>query len=279
MRKLPTRLLITFAGLLMVLPTAAAATSQGNDRPDRPGQPLRVLTYNIHHGAGTDGVLDLERIAKVIENSGADLVGLQEVDNHWSERSNWVNQSAWFAARLKMHYAYAANLDLPPLNPGEPRRQYGTAVLSKNPIKDFKNTLLPLYPTGEQRGLSVAAIKIRGVYLRLANTHLTSNNNAERLEQAKKVVELLDNSKLPTILVGDLNARPDAPEIGTLTKVWRDTWAEVGVGPGYTIEADNPTARIDYLLHTRQGIESLSSAVISTNGSDHLPVVATYNLR
>lgn len=278
MRKLPARVLATFAGLLMVLPTAADATSRGSDRPDRPGQPLKVLTYNIHHGAGTDGVLDLERIAKVIEDSGADLVGLQEVDNHWSERSNWVNQPAWFAARLKMHYAYAANLDLLPLHPGEPRRQYGTAVLSKNPIKDFKNTLLPLYPTGEQRGLSVAAIKIRGVYLRLANTHLTSNNNAERLEQAKKVVELLDDSKVPTILVGDLNAKPAAPEIATLTKVWRDTWAEVGVGPGYTIEADNPTARIDYLLHTRK-VEPLSSAVITTNGSDHLPVVAAFTLR
>jgi endonuclease/exonuclease/phosphatase family metal-dependent hydrolase len=178
-----------------------------------------------------------------------------------------------------MHYAYAANLDLPPLHPGEPRRQYGTAVFSKNPIKDFKNTLLPLYPTGEQRGLSVAAIKIRGVYLRLANTHLTSNNNAERLEQSKKVVELLDDSKIPTILVGDLNARPTAPEITTLTKVWRDTWAEIGVGPGYTIEADKPTARIDYLLHTRQGVEPLSSAVITTNGSDHLPVVATFTLK
>jgi endonuclease/exonuclease/phosphatase family metal-dependent hydrolase len=265
MRKLPTRVLATFAGLLMVLPTAADATSRGSDRP---GQPVRVLTYNIHHGAGTDGVLDLERIAKVIEDSGADLVGLQEVDN----------QPAWFAARLKMHYAYAANLDLPPLHPGEPRRQYGTAVLSKNPIKDFKNTLLPLYPAGEQRGLSVAAIKIRGVYLRLANTHLTSSNNAERLEQAKKVVELLDDSLLATILVGDLNARPTAPMLGTLTKVWRDTWTEVGVGPGYTIEADNPTGRIDYLLHSRK-VEPLSSAVITTNGSDHLPVVATFTLR
>jgi endonuclease/exonuclease/phosphatase (EEP) superfamily protein YafD len=93
------------------------------------------------------------------------------------------------------------------------------------------------------------------------------------------VVELLDDSKLPTFLVGDLNARPNAPEIATLTKVWRDTWAEVGAGPGYSSPAENPTARIDYLLHTRQTIEPLSSAVIATNGSDHLPVVATYNLR
>jgi endonuclease/exonuclease/phosphatase family metal-dependent hydrolase len=238
---------------------------------------LKVITYNIHHAQGTDGVLDLERVAQVIQKSGAEVVGLQEVDNHWSERSNWVNQPAWLASRLKMHYAYAANLDLPPLNPGEPRRQYGTAVLSKYPIKNFKNTLLPLYPTGEQRGLAVATIKVRGVDLRFANTHLTSNNNAERLEQSKKVVELLAGSKTATMLVGDLNAIPTAPEITTLTAVWDDTWPQVGVGPGYTIEADNPTKRIDFILHSAK-IRPTSAEVLTTNASDHLPLTASYVL-
>ena len=41
---------------------------------------IRVLTYNIHHGEGMDGVIDLERIANVIRQTEADLVALQEVD-------------------------------------------------------------------------------------------------------------------------------------------------------------------------------------------------------
>lgn len=270
------RLLVTIAGMLMLLPTVAAANPGQED--NRPGRPLKVMTYNIHHGAGTDGVLNLERIALVIEKAGAEVVGLQEVDNHWSERSNWENQAAWFAKRLKMHYAYAANLDLPPLNPGEPRRQYGTAVLSKYPIKSFKNTFLPRYPAGEQRGLAVATIKVRGVDLRFANTHLTHNNNEERLEQSKKVVELLAGSKTATMLVGDLNARPTTPEITMLTEVWPDTWDAVGVGPGYTIPVENPTARIDYLLHSAK-IRPTGAEVISTNASDHLPVTGSYVLR
>jgi endonuclease/exonuclease/phosphatase family metal-dependent hydrolase len=260
--------------MLMILPTSAAADPSGAARPARR---LTVMTYNIHHGAGVDGVLDLERIAVLIEKSGADVIGLQEADRHWSARSNWVDQPAWFAQRLQMHYAYAANLDLPPLNPGEPRRQYGTAILTRYPIKDFTNTLLPLYPTGEQRGLAVATVKVRGVELRFANTHLT-NNNAERLEQAQKVVSLLGTSSTPTLLVGDLNARPDAPEIKTLTAVLNDTWLEVGVGPGYTIEADNPTARIDYLLHNSR-LTPVSAEVPAGLASDHLPVVASYTLR
>ena len=38
------------------------------------------MTWNIHHGEGTDGQLDLQRIARVIREAEVDLVALQEVD-------------------------------------------------------------------------------------------------------------------------------------------------------------------------------------------------------
>lgn len=38
------------------------------------------MTYNIHHGEGLDGKVDLLRIAEVIKRERADVVGLQEVD-------------------------------------------------------------------------------------------------------------------------------------------------------------------------------------------------------
>lgn len=36
---------------------------------------VNVISYNIHHGEGVDGVLDLERIARIIEEGEADIVG------------------------------------------------------------------------------------------------------------------------------------------------------------------------------------------------------------
>ncbi|WP_134122107.1 hypothetical protein [Kribbella kalugense] len=66
----------------------------------------------------------VERVAQTIEASGAGVVGLQEVDKYFDARSNWVDQPAWLAARLKMNYVFAANLDWDPLEPGKPRRQY-----------------------------------------------------------------------------------------------------------------------------------------------------------
>ena len=55
---------------------------------------LRVATFNIHHGVGADGRLDLTRTADVISATGASVVGLQEVDRTLSARSGWVDQAA-----------------------------------------------------------------------------------------------------------------------------------------------------------------------------------------
>ncbi len=54
---------------------------------------LRILTYNIHHGEGTDGRFDLARIAGVINGQRPDLVALQEVDRR-TTRASGVDQAA-----------------------------------------------------------------------------------------------------------------------------------------------------------------------------------------
>jgi hypothetical protein len=41
---------------------------------------FKVMTYNIHHGEGRDGKVNLPRIAELIQCGRADLVALQEVD-------------------------------------------------------------------------------------------------------------------------------------------------------------------------------------------------------
>ena len=45
-------------------------------------QKIRVATYNIHKARGLDGRTRIERIARVLETIGADIVALQEVVSH-----------------------------------------------------------------------------------------------------------------------------------------------------------------------------------------------------
>src|SRR5215469_11464837 len=133
---------------------------------------VTVMSFNIHHGQGTDGVVDLERIARVIRASGADIAGLQEVDRNFAERSNWTDQAAELAGLLDWHVAYGANIDLSPPAPSRPRIQFGNAVLSRYPIARWENTLLFRSPGEEQRGLLHAEVDVPGLPLHVYVTHL-----------------------------------------------------------------------------------------------------------
>jgi endonuclease/exonuclease/phosphatase family metal-dependent hydrolase len=251
------------AVLLLGFATPAAAA---------PGsRPLTVLSFNIHHGAGLDGVFDLDRVADEIRRTGADIVGLQEVDRHFSERSEWTDGPAELASRLGMHVVYGANLDLEPPAPGQPRRQYGTAILSRHPILDWRNTLLPKgNPDEEQRGLLEAVIEVRGQQVLAMTTHLQHDNADSRLLQARAVADAVRAAQEPVVLTGDLNAPPTEPEITTLTALLRDSHA-AGHGDGFTHPAEAPTARIDYVLSDGRPIHS---EVLPTQASDHRPVLA-----
>ena len=270
MKKIVALLATTLLFLISVSSTFASELLPGKDK----AIDVKVMSYNIHHAEGVDMILDLERIAKVIEDSGAEIIGLQEVDNHWSERSQLEDQAKWLAERLDMHYTYAANLDLDPVNPGEPRRQYGTAVLSKYPIIQASNYPLTKIGNTEQRGLSETVINVKGHHLNFYNTHLALTA-AERTIQIQEVIEIAGKTDGPKVIMGDLNARPNSAEMQPLFAHYKDAFADQN--DAYTIPAENPTSRIDYIF-TSNEIETEDAKVLSTIASDHLPIVAKITL-
>ncbi|WP_353649017.1 endonuclease/exonuclease/phosphatase family protein [Nakamurella sp. A5-74] len=262
------------SALLATLPgvTAASAAVPAATPAHRPPMPkLTVVAYNIHHAVGVDQQLDLERIARVIETQHPDVVQLSEVDKFFGDRSGNLDQAAWLGQRLRMQVAFGRNLDLDPLTPGAPRREFGTAVLSRFPIVSARNTLLPLAPGGEQRGLLQVQVRTPWGPVRILGTHLQHTSTQERLDQVAAIKELTKNCLQPTVLMGDLNAYPDSPEMANLLEKFRDSWPVVGRGAGFTFDSDDPKGRIDYVL-TRNLVFPLSARVIATQASDHLPV-------
>jgi endonuclease/exonuclease/phosphatase family metal-dependent hydrolase len=267
-RRLSVALVFLGAGLDLLLGSAPAEA-----RSDSAAEPLQVLTFNIHAGRGADNVLDLERVARLIRSSGADVVGLQEVDRHYSARSNWVDQGAELARRLDMHLAFGATIDEEPPAPGRPRVQFGNAILSRYPITSSSLTLLPVTPGQEPRGLLKAVVDVPGVDLEVFNTHLGDLSATDRVQQATQIQQEIGTPERPTILLGDMNATPEAPEITTLDGVLADAWIAVGEGPGYTFESRNPAARVDFVF-TSDAVRPEQSQVVITDpgASDHLPV-------
>ncbi|MGH8825238.1 MAG: endonuclease/exonuclease/phosphatase family protein [Jiangellaceae bacterium] len=233
---------------------------------------LRLATFNIHHGVGADGVLDLERIASLLEQTRAGVVGLQEVDRHWGTRSAFRDQAGWIANRLRMHAEYGANVDLDPPAPGVPRRQYGMAILSRFPVRQSVHSLLVRPLGGEQRGLLDVSVDVEGRVLRVLNTHLEYGSRLERLEQARAVGDAVRDGPRPVVLLGDLNADPSSAEVAHLTEVLSDAWTLAGTGNGFTFDTVRPRVRIDYVM-VGDGVAVRSAQALPTYASDHRPVV------
>ncbi|AXB48470.1 metal-dependent hydrolase [Amycolatopsis albispora] len=253
------------AFLLVVAAVPAAAAS---------GAALRVLTFNIHSGIGMDGRLDLARTAGVITGSRADVVGLQEVDVHWSARSGYADQAAELARRTGMELFFAPIYDKDPEPGRAERRRYGVAVLSRFPIRRAVNhtitrlSTVDATPLGPMPGFAEAELEVCGRVLRFFVTHLDHRPDpAVRTTQVGDMLRVLG----PGVLAGDLNAGPSAAELRPLF----DKLPPTGVD-GATFPADAPDRRLDYVLSTLAPVTT--RIPVERVASDHRPVLATVQL-
>lgn len=235
------------------------------------------MSFNIHHGVGTDGALDLGRISATVAGTAADVVGLQEVDRHFSSRSEFEDQTARLAAALGMQWVFGANLDRDPSGESDRRRQYGNAILSRFPITSWSSIPLPRFPGTEQRGLLAATLDVDGVPLSAFCTHLQNGRRSVRRVQVDEIVSAVESSDPPVVLMGDLNATPGSPEVRELGRHLVDSWRTAGYGAGFTHPTRRPSRRIDYVFVSADLVVQ-SATVVHADASDHLPVLAALAL-
>jgi endonuclease/exonuclease/phosphatase family metal-dependent hydrolase len=229
---------------------------------------VRVMSYNIQHGEGAEGLIDLPRIAAVITNAGADIVGLQEVDQK-TTRSSGVDQAAELGRLTGMNYYFGRSINYQ-------GGGYGNAVLSRFPIRQQKQTLLAKLDLAvEQRGVNEVVIDLGGAELVLLNTHLDAG--ASHDERVHSVAQLKTISQSygarAVLLCGDLNTRPTEPAYAALAADFVDAWLVVGLGNGYTFPSGTPNRRIDYFWHPPGRHVPLRASIPATTASDHRPLV------
>ncbi|CAN5681955.1 endonuclease/exonuclease/phosphatase family protein [soil metagenome] len=270
-RRRTIRLGPVFVGAVLAIALASAACG-GSDPAAQGDRPITVATFNIHHGRGVDERRDLARIARVIRESGADIIGLQEVDRHFDRRSEFQDQLTVLGGLLDMHVAFVRTLQLPPIVPGEPLRQYGNAVLTRYPIARSSEEALPFDAGSEPRGALLATIDAPGGPLHVAVSHLGVTSSAERERQAAALRSALGPSPSRTVVLADVNAEPGSDEARALSRGLTDAWPAVDDGPGLTFPATGPTRRIDHVL-VSPDLRVLSARVPPGDAADHLPVV------
>ena len=246
----------------------------------------RIMTYNVHRCVGTDGRLDVGRVAEVIARQRPDIVALQEVDVGRA-RTRHVDQAHELAHRLDMAFHFNAALTIE-------EERYGDAILTRLPERRIKSGPLPGHPGHrafralEPRGALWLAITIDGREVQVFNTHL-GLVPAEQAAQASALAgpEWLGHAGCtePTILVGDLNAVVGSRALRRLMARLQDArWLARPRGAGgllATFPSRMPLAPIDHIL-VSSGVMVREMSVprdrLVAVASDHAPLVMDFDL-
>ena len=238
--------------------------------PGQPASTLHLVSYNIKHGRGMDGEVDLHRVADVLRSMAPDLVALQEIDVDCTRSGN-VDIAAELGRLLHMEHRFGKFMEF---QGGE----YGMAVLSRFPIRESRSHPLP--PGAEPRCALEVVVEPFGMGrpLSFVSIHHDWTNEAFRVAQVKALIEALDTRRHPVILAGDFNAQRDADSIRLLHEAG---WLIDQKEGAMTFPADVPEVEIDFFM--ARGLPGLDCATTSVvderEASDHRPISTVISLQ
>ncbi len=267
---------------------------------------MRVLTYNVHGWLTSAGEPNVQLLAAAIAETGADMVGLNEVFHPYPTGDG--HALAVLAQRLGMHYAFGATR---PRTSAPDDIPYGNAFLTRWPILAYAaHHLAPLTSYG-QRGLLEVRVRLpSGAPFTTYVIHLDHRSEQIRLEQWEAAQTwLLRDRARPHLLMGDFNAlaATDYAAPGALDRLvayqdaqgwpvarfdlvaqvgkagYRDAYDLAGSGESPTWPAAAPERRIDYVFVPGVWAAALTACrrwegAAAAAASDHLPVLAEFSL-
>jgi endonuclease/exonuclease/phosphatase family metal-dependent hydrolase len=158
---------------------------------------MKLVTYNIRFGLGTDQRIDLGRIAETVRD--ADIIGLQEVERFW-KRSGMTDQPEILGRHLKdFYWVYCPVFDVDASERksdgtvANRRRQFGPMLLSRWPIRASRVNSLPKLGTATHFNMDTGGIECvvdtPSGPLRVYSVHLSAVSTRERLLQIERLLE------------------------------------------------------------------------------------------
>ncbi|MBN0040293.1 endonuclease/exonuclease/phosphatase family protein [Cellulosimicrobium cellulans] len=243
------------------VPTTTSAVA------DHPVGELRLLDWNLHYGVSADPSVRLDEMAATIEDSGADVVTLQEVSRGWV-LGGGADMATYLARETGMRVVFVPAAD----------RQFGNALLwdpLRGDLADVVRHALPYGAGPQERSAISATLDAAGVPVRVTSVHLQhrEENTPTRLDQLDTLLadEPVEGAY---VLAGDLNAEPGWDEIVLLEE-------EHGLESGQDVAGDPdaltspsvaPAHRIDWVFGS-EDVTFRSFEVLDVTTSDHRPLL------
>ena len=276
---------------------------------------MRVATWNIRAAIGPGEPFPpgwwrqvteerFERMGALIRGLDADVVALQEVA-FYDVHGDVHDQPLALARLTDRHVRYGAVHAYALIEPDSGRAvgsaTWGNVLLTREPLRDGFTLDLPVgadddlvEPAGS--GLPLAGVRFAdapygtreprcavggtvpldvSVGATVVSTHFAYAGGAQRALQARALVALGEDRERPLVLLGDLNATIDAPELQTLAATLTDAFAAVGIDPGDLRRQSCGPQPIDHVFVRGFRVDDCRVVTEARDASDHLPVVAT----
>lgn len=215
---------------------------------------LKVLTWNVHKGVGTDNERNLDRFVNWIDLLDADLVELCEIvrfsinddgddDDDEDPRDD---QPLYILDRLEKKTGRPWYLHWVPKYSGS---KEGNAILSKYRFLSKRGKYL-----SHGRSVAQVEVSIGGRSVHFFGTHLSVESGSWREDQVRELKDWMDNFGGPQIIGGDFNAGSTTNEIEMLTSSYYDAWAEAVKDNTDKAYPDNTSgrtrrSRIDFIFY------------------------------
>jgi endonuclease/exonuclease/phosphatase family metal-dependent hydrolase len=223
----------SFLAYLTVTDNSGAATTKNVtinvSAPAAATAQVKVLSWNVSFGIGTDGVTNWNRIATYIANFNPDLVALCEMPpDDIGTLVSLLNQKtgrSW-SSSFKAKFS------------GYPE---GNLILSKHGFVSTSSRYMSY-----ERSVAQATVSIGGRTVNFFATHLDHTSSSLRYQQVTELHSFTSGFSGPKIVGGDFNAGPDLSEAIHMAEQFSDSWVQamnIGTASAY---ADNPV-----YMHTR----------------------------
>lgn len=184
---------------------------------------MRILSWNIQAGRGTDNIVSIDRIAQTIteyrypDGQMADVICLQEVTQGFPDLTAGAEMDQ--VAELSRNFPEYQTIFRPAVdmsaqaNAKLPRWNFGCLVLSRYPVMQAFNHLLTqrgLTGKGMQRQALEVVLETPRQALRLMTTHLEFNSQECRTNQVDQI-RALQHEVSSRVNSNPLDARPGSP--------------------------------------------------------------------
>ena len=232
---------------------------------------MKVMTFNVQHCLDYQNqVIDIPLFADFIREQDVDICGLNEIrgEGNWE---GYTDQTNSLGGMLGYNRYFAEAIKVVGTNP------YGNALLTRYPVKSAQVIHIPDPDERdedvhyEHRCALRAILDVDGRDVLCVVCHM-GLAKSEVAFAVKAVCDILDESSLPAVVMGDFNHTKDSGMLEGLFERLSDA-DELSEKAGvYTFPSYAPREKIDYILY--RGFKCTSALVVERIVSDHFPIIA-----